>query len=189
MTDTIEALLRSRSGEHRPMVIDPDTWISYAELERSTAELASGLLDAGIGKGTRVGLVMGNCADWVRIALAVTRMGAVLVPLSTLLTTPELTAQLHTASVQHLIAVPQFRGRRYTPEPVPSLRRIWTPDEILALRGDAPSPPVRPADPLVIMFTSGSSGAPKGVLHCHGNALAATRSGLAARRIDRKSVV
>lgn len=183
MTDTIEALLRSRSGEHRPMVIDPDTWISYAELERSTAELASGLLDAGIGKGTRVGLVMGNCADWVRIALAVTRMGAVLVPLSTLLTTPELTAQLHTASVQHLIAVPQFRGRRYTPEPVPSLRRIWTPDEILALRGDAPSPPVRPADPLVIMFTSGSSAAPKGVLHCHGNALAATRSGLAARRI------
>ena len=66
---------------------------------------------------------------------------------------------------------------------MPSLRRIWTPAEILALRGDAAAPPVRPADPLVIMFTSGSSGAPKGVLHSHGNALAATRSGLAARRV------
>ena len=183
MTDTIDALLRCRSGDPRPMVIDPQNQISYAELDRSTAALASGLLDAGIGKGTRVGLIMPNCVDWVRIALAVTRIGAVLVPLSTLLTTPELTAQLRTASVQHLIAVREFRGRRYVPDPVPSLRRIWTPDEILALRGTASSPPVRPADPLVIMFTSGSSGAPKGVLHSHGNALAATRAGLSARRI------
>ncbi|WP_395307429.1 class I adenylate-forming enzyme family protein [Mycobacterium sp. AMU20-3851] len=183
MTDTIDALLRARSGVHRPMAIDPDTRISYAELDSSTAELASGLLDAGIGKGTRLGLIMPNCADWVRIALAATRIGAVLVPLSTLLTTPELTAQLRTASVQHLIAVEEFRGRRYVPDPVPSLQRIWTPSEILALRGSATAPPVRPADPLVIMFTSGSSGAPKGVLHSHGNALAATRSGLSVRRV------
>ncbi len=60
--------------------------ITYAELDSSTAELASGLIDAGIGKGTRVGLIMPNGADWVRIALAATRIGAVLVPLSTLLT-------------------------------------------------------------------------------------------------------
>jgi acyl-CoA synthetase (AMP-forming)/AMP-acid ligase II len=165
------------------MVIDPETRISYAELDSSTAALGAGLLEAGIGKGTRVGLIMPNSADWVRIALAVTRIGAVLVPLSTLLTTPELTAQLRTASVQHLIAVEVFRGRHYAPGPVPSLRRVWTPAEVLALRGTAAFPPVRPADPLVIMFTSGSSGPPKGVRHSHGNALAAVRSGLRARLI------
>jgi len=183
MTDTIDELIRARAAERKPMVIDPDTRISYAELDASTAALGAGLLSAGIGKGTRVGLIMPNGADWVRIALAVTRIGAVLVPLSTLLTTPELTAQLRTASVQHLIAVEEFRGRRYTPGPVPSLRRVWTPDEVLALRGTAPFPPVRPADPLVVMFTSGSSGSPKGVRHSHGSALGAVRSGLQARLI------
>lgn len=183
MTDSIDGLIRARAADSKPMVIDPDTRISYAELDASTASLGAGLLDAGIGKGTRVGLIMPNGAEWVRIALAVTRIGAVLVPLSTLLTTPELTEQLRVASVQHLIAVGEFRGRRYVPGPVASLRRTWSPAEILALRGTAALPPVRAADPLVIMFTSGSSGPPKGVLHSHGNALGAVRSGLAARCI------
>lgn len=183
MTDTIDELIRARATEDKPMVVDPDSRISYAELDASTAALGSGLLDAGIGKGTRVGLIMPNSADWVRIALAITRIGAALVPLSTLLTAPELTAQLRTGSVQHLITVEEFRGHRYRPGPVPSLRRIWTPGEVLALRGTTAFPPVRPADPLVIMFTSGSSGLPKGVLHSHGNALAAVRSGLTARCI------
>ncbi len=183
MPDTIDGLIRARATDSKPMVIDPDTRISYAELDSRTAALASGLLDAGIGKGTRVGLIMPNSADWVRIALAVTRIGAVLVPLSTLLTAPELTEQLRTASVQHLIAVEEFRGRRYAPGPVPSLRRIWRPGEVLTLRGTTPFPPVRPADPLIIMFTSGSSGPPKGVRHSHGSALGAVRSGLDARLI------
>ena len=42
---------------------------------------------------------------------------------------------------------------------------------------------VVPADPLVVMFTSGSSGPPKGIIHSHGNALGAVRAGLAARCI------
>src|SRR5204862_2408416 len=46
---------------------------------------------------------------------------------------------------------------------------------------------VTPSDTLVIMFTSGSSGPPKGVIHSHGNALAAVRSGLAARCIEAHS--
>jgi acyl-CoA synthetase (AMP-forming)/AMP-acid ligase II len=198
MPDTIDWLVRARAQEHgdKSMVIDPESRISYAELDESTRRLAAGFIEAGVGKGTRVGLIMPNCVQWVQTAMALTRIGAVLVPLSTLLKPPELVAQLRVASVQILIAVEEFRGHRYlneladvvgTPE-LPALRDVWAPDRLPSARDDhmvdAMAAAVTPSDTFVVMFTSGSSGSPKGVIHSHGNALAAVRSGLDARCIN-----
>jgi acyl-CoA synthetase (AMP-forming)/AMP-acid ligase II len=196
MLDTIDALVRLRATEAgvKPMVIDPSVRITYAELEVTTRDLAAGLVAAGISKGTRVGLIMPNCAEWVRIAVALTRVGAVLVPLSTLLQPPELVAQLRMASVQFLIAVEEFRGHRYlaevTPDrsSLPALRDVWRADRLVWADDtglvDAMAATVTPSDTLAVMFTSGSSGPPKGVIHSHANALGAVRSGLRARCID-----
>ncbi|MGW5382638.1 AMP-binding protein [Nocardia sp. NPDC003963] len=272
--DTIDTLLRRRAAERadHPAVIDPHTRTTYADLDSTTRRMAAAFVAAGIAKSTRVALVAPNSVGWVRIALALTRTGAVLVPLSTLLKPPELIAQLRVAGVEVLIAAPEFRGHRcldglraelgdsIDTAPIrraelPALRQIYTVEavtEIVATpipaelpctpdapRAHAPTaigpadppdvprphdPPrigirparkpsgtrhpdtpadaqftvtptanavaealaatVRPADPMLIMFTSGSRGLPKGVIHSHGNALAAVRSGLTARCID-----
>ncbi|MCW2562497.1 MAG: acyl-CoA synthetase (AMP-forming)/AMP-acid ligase [Mycobacterium sp.] len=202
MSDTIDRLVRSRAEQHgdKPMVIDTDSRISYAELEETTEALAAAFIEAGVGKGTRVGLIMPNRVQWVQIAVALTRIGGVLVPLSTLLQPPELVAQLRAASVQVLLAVEEFRGHRYLDDldgiwcapahttELPALRAVWTPDQLNPSSGgavvNAMAAADTPSDTLVIMFTSGSSGPPKAVIHSHGNALAGVQSGLAARCID-----
>src|SRR6201993_5494773 len=145
MPETIDRMVRLRAAEcgAKSMVIDQMSRLSYHELDTTTKDLAAALIEAGIVKGARVGLIMPNGVRWVQIAIAVTRIGAVLVPLSTLLQTRELAAQLRTASVQFLISVEEFRGHRYLDElqreQLPALREVWTPNRVLpAVAGGAP---------------------------------------------------
>ena len=197
---TVDELLKSRAAQYgsKPAVIDPSARITYAEIDSTTRELAAAFVEAGVGKGTRVGLIMPNGLQWVQIALAVTRIGAVLVPLSTLLQPRELLAQLRVASVQLLVSVEEFRGHRYLEDVsgalanLPALREVLPAHRLAHMRAadpargvvDAMAASMSPSDLLAVMFTSGSSGPPKGVLHSHGNAFAAVRSGLGARCID-----
>jgi len=192
-------------------VVTEDAAFTYAEAERATERLAARLIREGIGKGTRVGLLMPNGCEWALTAIAVMRIGAVLVPLSTLLQPPELAAQLRAAGVEHLICVRNTRGHHHlddlasispalvpdaAPLHVPALPRLrsilvwdeWLPDGLAAVVDDSPlvasyEELVRPADDMVVIFSSGSRGAPKAVVHTHGGALGATESGLAARCI------
>jgi len=197
--ETLPALLAlraSQSGVTEAVVGDGER-VDYAELCARSRARAAWLLGQGVNKGHRVGLQMPNGVEWVVNACAVMRIGAVLVPLSTLLRPPELQAQLRVAGVRHLIATDAFRGRDYrdewndvAPETLPSLRNVWWSDDLGATTGarehalvTALESCVRPADDMIVIFTSGSAGAPKGVIHTHGGALRANRAGLAARCI------
>jgi len=208
--ETVPALLTlwSRTTPDLAALVTEDATISYAELDESSAALAARLVGDGVVKGDRVALLAPNGIEWAVTAYAVLRIGAVLVPLSTLLRPPELLAQLTTAAVSHLITVTGFRGRSYLDDlaaaaaagllealgaggrhpAAPNLRRVWTSDDL----PDNPAPEavveamaerVRPADDLVVLFTSGSTGRPKGTIHTHGAGLRAVSAGLEARGV------
>jgi len=198
-TETLPLLLARGAAEYpqRQAVVEPDASLTYAELAKQSAARAAALVAAGVNRGHRVALQRPNGVDWVIDACAVMRTGAVLVPLSTLLKPAELQAQLAVAGVRHLLAAPAFRGRRYREEfaavdqsALPSLRNVWWTDTALAPAGTraqdvatALEQRVAPADDMVVIFTSGSSGAPKGVIHTHGGAIRANAAGLAVRCI------
>ena len=195
---------RDRHGD-KPAIVTEDGSITHGRLEADSRSVAAGLVGAGVGKAARVGLLAPNGIEWAVVAAAVLRIGAVLVPLSTLLRPPELEAQLRVAGVTDLVVVRSFRGRTYlddldavAPDVVattasgrrhprlPFLRHVWTTDTLPATRADdalvrALEDAVRPADDLAVLFTSGSRGAPKGTIHTHGGGLRAVAASLEAR--------
>ncbi|HLM17732.1 MAG TPA: long-chain fatty acid--CoA ligase, partial [Acidimicrobiia bacterium] len=209
---TVPGLVRRWADEQpaRDIVVTDDDALTYGELERRSAALAAHFADVGVGKGTRVGVLMTNGTAWPVVAFGASRAGATVVPLSTFLRPPELAAQLRTAGVEHLVLQGEFLGRDYvadlmaiSPELVagstlmvavtPRLRTITLWDDLGPVLASAPradlvdalDASVRPADDLAIVFTSGSRGTPKGVIHTHGGALAATAAGLQARCLTR----
>lgn len=103
---TIPDLLRRRSSEHgdTDYVVTPTGRLTYAEAERRSAAIARWLLAEGAGKGTRVGLFFTNDIEWIAWWLAVSRIGAVAVPLSTLYTPAEIGKVLRLADVGLLAA-------------------------------------------------------------------------------------
>ena len=102
---TVPALVRRWADDQpdRAFVVTDDDALTDAELERRSAVLAGHFADLGVGKGTRVGLLMPNGTAWPVVAFGASRAGATIVPLSTFLRPPELAAQLRTAGVEHLV--------------------------------------------------------------------------------------
>jgi acyl-CoA synthetase (AMP-forming)/AMP-acid ligase II len=214
---TIPVLLRAAVERHgdRTLIVQGDVRMTYRDADERSARLACGLLASGIGKGTRVGLLMPNGPDWIVACLAVTRIGGLLVPINTFYQPRELGWVLRHADVHTLLAVARFRNHDYLarleaaiPElgeitaqaasstrerllvrSTPFLRnvhvwgendRVWAqagpgrdlaPSESLPIDREflrAVESCVAPADPMVIIYTSGSTAEPRGAVHTHG---------------------
>ncbi|KRD20877.1 AMP-dependent synthetase [Mycobacterium sp. Root265] len=109
---TVPALLaeRVRASGQDTYVITPDGGLTYQDAEARSADIARRLLAAGIGKGSRVGLFFPNGIDWISWWLALSRIGALVVPLSTLYAPAEIAKVLRLADIGTLIAPAEVLG-------------------------------------------------------------------------------
>jgi fatty-acyl-CoA synthase len=157
------------SGEHR---------LTYAELDERTDRLAVAWRSAGFSSGDRIGLLMGNRVEWIEIFFAVAKLGGVVVPLNHLLSAGELAAILDDCDARWVASEPAFAetahqlapGRRLVsigPAPAGALDL----DELRDTRADPATHAFvaqASADDLVLLqYTSGTTGTPKGVMHTH----------------------
>ncbi|MEE4299298.1 MAG: long-chain-fatty-acid--CoA ligase [Pseudomonadales bacterium] len=191
MEHNISALLEKRAFLHpdREAFVDgsSDLRLSYGELATRSARVANALRGLGVGPGDRVGLLLMNGAEFVESFFAIGRIGAVVVPLNWRLVADELTFILDDSGTRALLYGEEFadvvadlhgRGDR-TPvrdwievgEGAP--QSFATPYEVWRDGADALAPPLgaRGDDLLYIMYTSGTTGLPKGVVHTHDTAL------------------
>jgi len=172
-----------------------DLRLTYRALNERTNRLANALLDAGLAKGERVGLLLMNSAEFMEAYFALARIGAVVVPLNWRLVPDELEFILKDSGTQRLIFGAEFldtvadlqsRGDRTdvrhwlqvaASEPVAFFAESY---QTFRDAGSALEPALHRTEPgvhaadedmLYIMYTSGTTGLPKGVVHTHKSAL------------------
>ncbi|MDT5367153.1 MAG: hypothetical protein QOC62_1584 [Mycobacterium sp.] len=106
-----ELLAIRRDAPDGEFLITDDERLTFAEADTASLELADALLASGVGKGTRVGILFPNCAQWLISWLAAARIGALTVPLSTFAPGGELARLLRHTDVQVVLMGRSIAGR------------------------------------------------------------------------------
>lgn len=191
--DTLGNTLRRNAatfGDRNFIVFRHETW-TYAEADRHTNRIANGLATLGIKKGDHVGMLVGNCLEFVWSVFALAKIGAVAVPINTaakgqlleyFLVHSEASALIvedtllsrcegfvkGSKTLKTVIVIPDPLGAVDTPPPG------FKTHAFADLAGEDDSRPeveLRFSDPMFLMYTSGTTGPSKGVLAPHSQGL------------------
>jgi HIP---CoA ligase len=198
ISGSIPAALRRTAASHGDLdaIVDGDFRCTYHELDRAVLDAARGLLGLGVARGDRVAIWAQNCWQWCVAALAVAAAGAVVVPINTRFRGGEAAQVISDSRPVALFTTTGFLGADY-----PAMLRAAAPEhaDLVAVvmtgqaepgdltwsdflsRGSSISDEevlerleaVGTEDLSDIMYTSGTTGAPKGVMQTHGKNLQA----------------
>ncbi len=165
---------RARKTPHRTALLHDGTALTYAALHARTARLAHALRSQGVRRGDRVAYLGPNHPSLLEALFASGLLGAVFVPLNTRLAPPELAHQIDDSGARLLLHGPTHAAAadhllRHTG--LTSLLDVSSTYEALiaAAPADRLDEPVTGGDPAMIMYTSGTTGRPKGAVLTHAN--------------------
>lgn len=181
---------RTRRMPDREALVETDSGrrFTYAQINRRTNRLANGLRATGVKAGDRIGILLMNGSEFVETFFATAKIGATLVPLNWRLTPDELEFILKDSGTTTLVFGPQLAGQvaeiqsRGDKTDLRSYIQLGGEiadfaEDFAALTasqsGEEPELAGGDDDLLFIMYTSGTTGLPKGVMHSHRTVFAA----------------
>jgi HIP---CoA ligase len=194
---TIPAIVASAAARFADAVAieEGTTRLTYTELAAEATTFAGALVASGIGPGDRVAIWAFNCTEWVVAVLGLSAAGAVLVPINTRFKGGEAADILARSRARLLVTVTDFLGTDYVAMLRDTGAGLPDLDTVVVARGPAPqgtvpwkeftaratgtsraeaeraSAGVAPDDVSDILFTSGTTGVPKGVVMTHARTL------------------
>ena len=154
--------------------------ISWKVFDEKANRFANMLIDRGIGKNNKVGILLMNCLEWLPIYFGILKTGALAVPLNFRYASDEIKYCLDLAEVDVLMFGPEFIGRIeeiaddigrsrvlfYVGEGCPSFAEHYD-SQVCNFPSTAPDIKLKDSDNAAIYFSSGTTGFPKAILHNH----------------------
>lgn len=168
--------LAAHTTPERVGAADLERSMTFAAWDRRASRLANGLLGLGLEKGDRIAVLAYNCVEWLEIYAAVARAGLIAVPINFRLVTEEMRYIIEDCDARLLIVQDALMGPI---EAIDGIRRMHfggerTPsgfvgyEDLIARASDArPDGTVSPDDTWTLMYTSGTTGKPKGAIRSH----------------------
>lgn len=180
---TVAELLRKprtaqRVNERRVAISFDGRDLTYDELDDRSDRLAAALRDHGFAKGDRVGVLMYNRTEWAEVFFAVAKLGGVVVPINYLLKTTEVAYILDDCGASWVVyekslrsIVPRGDGRKHVGVDLCEDDGVLDYHALVEAGRPDTLPPVAADDLLLLQYTSGTTGVPKGAMHTHSTVL------------------
>jgi fatty-acyl-CoA synthase len=185
VTDSVVSQVSTGGAERVALCLDGDERLTYRELHDLSLTWANAMRRCGVRPGDRVGMLLFNCLEYHALYLAAARIGAITVRLNFRLTPSELQFMLSDSGCELVLVHASLLDRI---EPIRAdtairhcvvLEDVATPTPTWALTSDAFVSGIEPIpitdyepsgdDGMALLYTSGTTGLPKGALWTHGN--------------------